>query len=216
MSRSPTRRSSATCRRPSAARCNAATSARPALLASPARRSRSRWTNSSDQEHHHGRSVRQPDGPDGLRIRRIRLADAERAGAAVREDGLHPGGQASLARTWCCTARATSTSSSTASRRAWPRYFAAEHGPSRPAAGLPRTRFAQGLCPCAGAGRTAGGCPHRSDGAAPAGDQGHRRRAAVPDRPLRGRQVRSTTSTSSSCRASSAIPEATASSSSTT
>ena len=31
--------------------------------------------------------------------------------------------------------------------------------------------------------------PHRPDGAAAAGDQGHRRRAAVPDRPLRGRQV---------------------------
>ena len=61
-----------------------------------------------------------PMGLMGFEFVEFASPDARRAGAAVREDGLHAGRPAPLARTWCCTARATSTSSSTASRRAWP------------------------------------------------------------------------------------------------
>ena len=54
---------------------------------------------------------------------------------------------------------------------------------------LSRARFAQGLFARPRARRPAARHADRADGAAPAGDQGHRRRAALPDRPLRGRQV---------------------------
>jgi 4-hydroxyphenylpyruvate dioxygenase-like putative hemolysin len=67
-------------------------------------------------------------------------------------------------------------------------YFAAEHGPSACALAFRVKRLAQGLRAGAGARRAAGGRAHRADGAAAAGHQGHRRRAAVPDRPLRRRQ----------------------------
>ena len=46
----------------------------------------------------------------------------------------------------------------------------------------------------------------RADGAQHPGDQGHRRFADLPGRPLRRARHASTTSTSSTCRASSAIP----------
>ena len=68
-------------------------------------------------------------------------------------------------------------------------YFAAEHGPSACGLAFRVKGFAQGLRARARARRAADGDADRPDGAAPAGDQGHRRRAAVPDRPLRGRQV---------------------------
>ena len=71
-----------------------------------------------------------PMGLMGFEFVEFASPDARRAGAAVRDDGLHAGRASTAPRTWCCTARATSTSSSTASRRAWPAYFAAEHGPS--------------------------------------------------------------------------------------
>ena len=120
--------------------------------------------------------------------------------------GFTHGGQAPLQGRACCTARATSTSSSTASRKSLAGYFAAEHGP-RPA----RWRFASGtrtrpMRRALELGAQPVEMPTGPMELQPAGDQGHRRRAAVPDRPLRGRQVASTTSTSSSCRASSATP----------
>ena len=65
-------------------------------------------------------------------------------------------------------------------RRAWP--VGVRHG-------FPGQGFASRLQPGARAGRPAGGAAARPDGIAAAGDQGHRRRAALPDRPLRRRQV---------------------------
>ena len=87
-----------------------------------------------------GRSVRQPDG--------ARWASSSSSSPRPTPDVLEPvfeklasrWSPSTARRTWCCTARATSTSSSTASRRAWPRYFAAEHGPVGLRAGVSRAR----------------------------------------------------------------------------
>ena len=67
-------------------------------------------------------------------------------------------------------------------------FFAAEHGPSACAMAFRVRDIAPRLQTRAGTRRPAGGHTHRADGAETARDQGHRRRPAVPDRPLRGRQ----------------------------
>ena len=130
-----------------------------------------------------------PMGLMGFEFVEFASPDARHAGAAVREARLHARRASTARRTWCCTARATSTSSSTASRRARRRTSPPSTAP-RPAAwpsacSDSHQAYARAL--------ELGAQPHRDadrpDGAAPAGDQGHRRRAAVPDRPLRGRRV---------------------------
>ena len=125
----------------------------------PHRRARRLFTplRSRHARNRHGRPVRQPDGLDGLRVRRVRLADARNAGAAVREDGLRSS-RSTAPRTSCCTARATSTSSSTAAQtpgRLLRRGTRAE----RLRAGVSRQGLAPRLRPCARARRAAGGRP---------------------------------------------------------
>ena len=140
------------------------------------------------------------DGTDGLRVRRVRLPVAERARARVRDDGAsqrvakHRSKNVALYRqgdiNFVVNQRAG---------RALAAYFAAEHGPS--ACGMAfrvKDSHKAYAASARAAARSRWTMPTRSDGIAPACDQGHRRRAAVPDRPLRATASRSTTSTSSS------------------
>ncbi len=131
---------------------------------------------------------RKPDGPDGLRIRRIRFADTRRARAGVRGHGLQQGRGAPLqgrgavppGRHQLHRQQRAAQRGGLLRRRTRP--VGLRHGVSGP-------QCAPGLCARARTRRAADRDPDRPDGTAPAGDQGHRRRAAVPDRPLRGRQV---------------------------
>ena len=99
------------------------------------------------------------------------------------------------------TARATSTSSSTPSRTASRQQFARAARPSRMRDRLPREGCARRVPPRS-SGRMGRREPRRPDGAQHPGDQGHRRFADIPRRPLsgesgaRGTATRSTTSTS--------------------
>ena len=131
-----------------------------------------------------------PMGLMGFEFVEFASPDARHARAAVREARLHAGGAATARRTCCCTARATSTSSSTASRKSLAALLRGRARARRPAG----WRFAcsdshQAYERALELGAQPIEMPDRADGAAPAGDQGHRRRAALPDRPLRGRQV---------------------------
>ena len=68
-------------------------------------------------------------------------------------------------------------------------YFAAEHGPSACGMAFRVKDSHKAYARALELGAQPIEIADRPDGAAPAGHQGHRRRAAVPDRPLRGRQV---------------------------
>ena len=147
-----------------------------------------------------------PMGLAGLRVRRVRLADARRARAGLREawasrrSRSHRSKDVALYRQGeinFIVNREPGSAGRVLRRRA--RAVGVRHGVSR-------ARRAPGLRARPRARRAADRDADRADGAAPAGDQGHRRRAALPDRPLRGRPARSTTSTSSCSRASNAHP----------
>ena len=76
--------------------------------------------------------------------------------------------------------------------------------------GLPGQGRAQGLSTARWSSGRSRSKSHRPDGAAPARHQGHRRRAALPDRPVSKTASPSTTSISSSWKASTPTRQATA------
>ena len=130
-----------------------------------------------------------PMGLMGFEFVEFASPDARHARAGVREARLHAGRASTAPRTWSLyrqgdinfiVNREPKSLAGVLRRRARPVGL-------RP--GVSRQGCAQGLRARAGARRAADRDADRPDGAAPAGDQGHRRRAAVPDRPLRGRQV---------------------------
>ena len=131
---------------------------------------------------------RQSHGARGLRVRRVRLAHAGRARRCVRVAGLHPRRAAPLEGRGAVSAgrhqlhrqqrarerRVLSSPRSTDRRRAAWRFACA----TRTRRTSARSRSARSRWTC-----------RPGHGAQAARDQGHRRHAALPHRPLRGRHV---------------------------
>ena len=137
----------------------------------------------------HGRSVRQPHGPDGLRVRRVRRAERPACSSRLFEKlgfsrvAVHRSKDVALY-------RQGGDQLHRQQRAEEPRRVLRRR--ARPSAcGMAFRVQATRTRPMPGRSSSARSRSrsHRPDGAAPAGDQGHRRRAALPDRPLRGRQV---------------------------